>query len=425
MLSSITYLQKKFQKRSFMANKMNDLNKINKVNGGVTAASHFYAYGIKAGIKDTGKEDLGVLFCEKECSAAGTFTTNAIRASSVDWCENLLPDKSLKAIVCNSGCANACTGEKGKEDTETLAHIVSENLSITKESVLVASTGIIGKYLPMEKIKSSMPQLTGSLLPDGGKQFASAILTTDTVIKESAFNVKYEDISFTIGGCAKGSGMINPDMATMLAFITTDAEISSTDLSETVKRTVNKTFNNLTVDGDTSTNDMVLVLANGMSGVRIDNKTPRELFEKALFEVCNDLCKQIAADGEGATKRVEIKVTGARNEEDARAAAKAVANSNLTKCALFGNDPNWGRIACAVGYSGAEFSKESMTIYLCRIPVFKNLQPLPFDEKEANKRLKEKVVSIDIDLGIGDKAAVTHTCDFSYDYVKINAEYHT
>lgn len=408
-----------------MANKTNDQNRIEKICGGVTAASQFYAYGIKAGIKDTGKEDLGVLFCENECSAAGAFTTNAIRASSVDWCENILPDKSVKAIVCNSGCANACTGERGKEDTETLAHIVSENLGITKESVLVASTGVIGKYLPLDKIESSMPQLTGSLLPDGGKQFASAILTTDTVIKESAFNVKHGDKSFTIGGCAKGSGMINPNMATMLAFITTDAKISPNDLSDIIKRTVNNTFNNLTVDGDTSTNDMVLILANGISGVQIDNDLFRELFEKALFEVCNDLCKQIAADGEGATKRVEIKVTGARSEKDAKAAAKAVANSNLTKCALFGNDPNWGRIACAVGYSGAEFSKKSMTIYLCQTPVFKNLQPLPFDEKKISTRLKEKVIQIDIDLGVGEKSTIAHTCDFSYDYVKINAEYHT
>lgn len=408
-----------------MLKETNDLDTIKRISGGMTAAPHFFACGIEAGIKETGKKDLALLFCEKECTAAGVFTTNAIRASCVDWCDNLLPASSIKAVVCNSGCANACTGEKGKKDTETMAQIVSDNLDISKESVLVASTGVIGKYLPLEKIKSTMPQLAKLLSTDGEKLFASAILTTDTTTKESAFSVKCNEKRFTIGGCAKGSGMINPNMATMLAFITTDVSIPSETLSEILKKTVNKTFNNLTVDGDTSTNDMVLVLANGMSDVQIDNMKSRELFEQALYEVCNDLCKQIAADGEGATKRVEITVTGAESENDARTAAKAVANSNLLKCALFGNDPNWGRIACAIGYSGAVFSKDNMTISLCKIPVFRNLQPLPFDYNEAGKRLKEKVVFIDIDLGAGESKAVAHTCDFSYDYVKINAEYHT
>jgi glutamate N-acetyltransferase/amino-acid N-acetyltransferase len=214
-------------------------------------------------------------------------------------------------------------------------------------------------------------------------------------------------------------------MATMLAFICTDASIEPELLDRTVKQTVNRTFNNLTVDGDTSTNDMVLVLANGASPVTISSESDLLLFEKALYTVCNDLCKQIAADGEGATKRVEINVTGARNETDAKLAAKAVANSNLTKCALFGNDPNWGRIACAVGYSGAQFSKEKMTIHLCKVPVFKNMQPELFDESSLHNALKSKVVTIDIDLGLGSFSAVAHTCDFSYDYVKINAEYRT
>jgi glutamate N-acetyltransferase/amino-acid N-acetyltransferase len=219
--------------------------------------------------------------------------------------------------------------------------------------------------------------------------------------------------------------MIHPNMATMLGFITTDAHISSKDLNAIVKRTVNCTFNNLTVDGDTSTNDMVLVLANGVSGINISSSADLAIFEQALYTVCNDLCKQIAADGEGATKRVEIVVTGAKDEVDAKLAAKAVATSNLTKCALFGNDPNWGRISCAVGYSGADFSREKMTILLCGIPVFKNLQPVPFDELNLHNLLKEKVVTIDIDLGIGTASTVAHTCDFSYDYIKINAEYRT
>ena len=214
-------------------------------------------------------------------------------------------------------------------------------------------------------------------------------------------------------------------MATMLAFITTDAAISASKLDKILKRVVDQTFNNLTVDGDTSTNDMVLVLANGASGAKIATGSDLALFETALFTVCNDLCKKIAADGEGATKRVEVTVCNAKNEHDARLAAKAVAGSNLTKCALFGNDPNWGRIACAVGYSGAHFSKEKMTILLCGVPVFRDLQPVTFDEKKLHALLKRKVVDINIDLGLGKSATIAHTCDFSYDYVKINAEYHT
>lgn len=250
-------------------------------------------------------------------------------------------------------------------------------------------------------------------------------MTTDTVRKEAAVKVSTGNASYAIGGCTKGSGMIHPNMATMLAFISTDAQIGHRELNAIVKRVVNRTFNNLTVDGDTSTNDMVLVLANGVSGVAVVNAGEFALFEEALFTVCNELCIKIAADGEGATKRVEIHVSGAKTELDARKAAKAVANSNLTKTALFGNDPNWGRIACAVGYSGAPFSKEKMQIMLCGIPVFTNLQPAAFPEKQVSALLKKKVVTIDINLGIGDKTAIAHTCDLSYDYIRINAEYHT
>jgi len=289
----------------------------------------------------------------------------------------------------------------------------------------VASTGVIGKPLPMDKIQSALPELSKVLSSEGGTNFSTAIMTTDTKEKQSAVRIETSQGVFFMGGTAKGSGMIHPNMATMLAFICTDASIEPELLDRTVKQTVNRTFNNLTVDGDTSTNDMVLVLANGASPVTISSESDLLLFEKALYTVCNDLCKQIAADGEGATKRVEINVTGARNETDAKLAAKAVANSNLTKCALFGNDPNWGRIACAVGYSGAQFSKEKMTIHLCKVPVFKNMQPELFDESSLHNALKSKVVTIDIDLGLGSFSAVAHTCDFSYDYVKINAEYRT
>ncbi|MGE5672235.1 MAG: bifunctional glutamate N-acetyltransferase/amino-acid acetyltransferase ArgJ [Fibrobacterota bacterium] len=399
--------------------------KIKIIEGGVTSACGFVAGGAKAGIKVTKKPDLALLYSEKPCVAAGAFTTNAIRASSVDWCESHLPSKSIQAILVNSGCANACTGDQGVKDSSMMALLASKTVDINHDSVLIASTGVIGKALPLDKIEKTLPKLKKVLSADGGIEFATAIMTTDLVRKESAVKVSSGKVSYTIGGCCKGSGMIHPNMATMLAFVTTDGGITALNLDKTVKRVVKKTFNNLTVDGDTSTNDMVHVLANGMSGVKVTTAADLAVFEEALFTVCNDLCKQIAADGEGATKRVEINVCGAQTEDDARKAAKSVANSNLTKCALFGNDPNWGRIACAVGYSGATFSKEKMNINLCGVPVFQNLQPVPFDAIKLHKLMKEKVVVIDIDLGMGKAKAIAHTCDFSYDYVKINADYHT
>jgi glutamate N-acetyltransferase/amino-acid N-acetyltransferase len=400
------------------------------VKGGVTAAEGFRAAGVKAGIKASKKPDLAVVVSDRPAAAAGTFTRNAIRASSVVRCENLLPSGAVRAVLCNSGCANACTGRQGARDTDAAAALVAKALGVPTKSVLTASTGVIGKFLPMDKIAAAVPSLVKALSPTGGGAFSGAIMTTDLAKKESAVKVTVGKQSFTIGGTVKGSGMIHPNMATMLCFITTDAAVTPAVLNGAVKRVVDKTFNNLTVDGDTSTNDMVLVMANGASGAEVKGGVAGasgllSAFEEGLFAVCNDLCKQIAADGEGATKRVEINVSGARNDAEAKAAAKAVATSNLTKCALFGNDPNWGRIACAVGYSGAKFSETKMSIKLCGIEVFRNLQPVKFDEKKAHTLMKKKVVVIDIDLGVGSKAATAHTCDFSYDYVKINAEYRT
>ncbi|MBN1576707.1 MAG: bifunctional glutamate N-acetyltransferase/amino-acid acetyltransferase ArgJ [Chitinispirillaceae bacterium] len=398
---------------------------IRKIRGGITAAAGFSAGGVRAGIKRSGEPDLALLFSDRRCSAAGTFTTNKIRASSVDWSKCRLPSNAIRAVVCNSGCANACTGRRGVKDTAAMARFAASALGIAADAMLVAATGVIGHFLPIDAVAAAMPELKRKLSDNGGTSFVKAIMTTDRVRKESAVAVKSGRRGYTIGGCAKGSGMIRPDMATMLAFIATDAAITPARLDPIVKRVVNRTFNNLTVDGDTSTNDMLLVLANGASGRAVVGKTALAAFEEGLYAVCNDLCTRIAADGEGATKRVEVRVKRGATEAEAKKAALAVANSNLTKCALFGNDPNWGRIACAVGYSGARFSDRTMTIHLCGIPVFKNLQPLPFDQMKAHDALKKKVVSIDINLGIGKATAVAHTCDFSYDYVKINAEYHT
>jgi glutamate N-acetyltransferase/amino-acid N-acetyltransferase len=398
---------------------------IQKISGGVTAAKGFNASGVKAGIKIADRTDLGLLLSDTPCSAAGAFTKNAIRASSVDWCSQHLPSSGIRAVICNSGCANACTGERGEHDTAMTAVFVSKICGIPTDSVLMASTGVIGKFLPMDKIEKALPAAKDNLNNDGGVAFATAIMTTDLVRKESAVQVVTPKGSYVVGGCCKGSGMIHPNMATMLGFITTDVAIPAEFVNPIVKRVIDRTFNNLTVDGDTSTNDMVLVLANGVSGISLSQKDELDDFESALYVVCSDLCKMIAADGEGATKRVEIQVKGAASEADAKKAAKSVAGSNLTKCALFGNDPNWGRIACAVGYSGASFSHETMTINLCGVTVFRNLQPVPFNEKDLHEKMKEKVVVIEIDLGMGSYSAVAHTCDLTYDYVKINAEYRT
>jgi glutamate N-acetyltransferase / amino-acid N-acetyltransferase len=404
---------------------MNASVSFEKITGGVTAAKGFKAAGVKAGIKIADKTDLGLLLSETPCAAAGAFTKNAIRASSVDWCSEHLPSSGIRAVICNSGCANACTGERGEHDTAMTAILTSKVCGIPTDSVLMASTGVIGKFLPMEKIEKALPEVKNGLNDNGGEAFATAIMTTDLVRKESAVKVTTVAGTYFVGGCCKGSGMIHPNMATMLGFITSDVSIPAEFLNSMVKRVIDRTFNNLTVDGDTSTNDMVLVLANGVSGVSVSQKDELEALEQALYLICSDLCKMIAADGEGATKRVEIQVKGAVTEADAKKAAKSVAGSNLTKCALFGNDPNWGRIACAVGYSGAEFSHETMTINLCGVTVFRNLQPVPFDEKILHEKMKEKVVIIEIDLGMGNSTAIAHTCDLTYDYVKINAEYRT
>jgi len=396
------------------------------VKGGVTAASGFSASGIKAGIKTTGMPDLGIIYSKASCKAAGVFTTNAVRAACVNWSERLLPSETVRAVCCNSGNANACTGKRGTKDVMATAGSLATLLKIKKASVLVASTGVIGEFLPMDKVKQSLPGLVSALSDKKGNEFARAIMTTDTKVKEYAVRVAFSKGTGIIGGCAKGAGMIHPDMATMLGFITTDINISTRLLDRILKRAATMTFNNLTVDGDTSTNDMVLILANGCSGISIKKKKDIALFEEALFEVCNTLCAQIAEDGEGATKRIEINVTGGRSYNDCKRAAKAVANSNLVKTAIFGNDPNWGRILCAIGYSGARFSQNKITIHLCNIPVYKNAGPAPFHKKRMIAALKKKMVPIDIDLGYSTKTcAVAHTCDLTYDYIKINAEYHT
>jgi len=394
--------------------------------GGVTAAKGFISEAIKSGLKASGNSDLGIIYSKQACSAAGAFTTNKIRAACVTENEELLPSESINAVICNAGNANACTGERGVHDVHRTQNAVSETLDIEPKSILVASTGIIGEFLPIEKVESAIPSLTESLSREGSTHFAKAIMTTDTVPKEYAINVEFSDGVATIGGCCKGAGMIHPNMATMLGFVTTDISIDSHVLNKLHKRTVDMTFNNLTVDGDTSTNDMVLILANGESGVRVASDSDLQILKSALFEVYNVLCAKIAEDGEGATKRIEVNVYNGIDFSECKKAAKAIANSNLVKTAMFGNDPNWGRILCACGYSGAEFHPDHIEVTLCDVPVYQNGGPAQFDALELSKKIDTPVVKVTVDLGHKTEAhAVAHTCDFSYDYVKINAEYHT
>jgi len=311
-------------------------------------------------------------------------------------------------------------------DADATAALAARLIGARPADVLIASTGVIGRFLPMDKMRRGVRACVKRLARTGGMRFARAIMTTDTVPKEYAVSVRLSTGTAIIGGCAKGSGMICPNMATMLCFITTDAKIGCRAFDRMLKRVVGRTFNNLTIDGDMSTNDMVLALANGMSGAAVAGGSDSAAFETALYAVCNELCAKIAADGEGATKRIEITVTGGPADADCAQAAQAIANSNLVKTAMFGNDPNWGRILCAIGYSGARFSKNSLKVSLCGTPVFARMRPCRFSAASLSKKLHAKIITIDVDLGMAKRTcAVAHTCDFSYDYVKINAEYHT
>ncbi|MDR0303438.1 MAG: bifunctional glutamate N-acetyltransferase/amino-acid acetyltransferase ArgJ [Chitinispirillales bacterium] len=401
-------------------------DKITAIPGGVCAAKNFSANGETAGIKNSGNFDLGLVYSDIDCNTAGTFTTNLVKAACVLVNKEILPSKNIRAVICNSGNANACTGNRGIDDAKKIAAFVEKTLNLNEFSVLTASTGVIGKFIPLEKIISTIPSLAKNLSKENENVFATAIMTTDTKQKETAFEVELSNGKFIIGGCCKGAGMIAPNMATMLGFITTDLAIGLDELDKIHKKSVDCTFNNVTVDGDTSTNDMVIVMANGASGVSIKSKDDEKIVEEAFFVVYNELCAKIAEDGEGATKRVEIRVSNGKNIFDCKLAAKSVANSNLTKCAMFGNDPNWGRILCAVGYSGAEFNPENVVVKLCETTVFEKGSPAEFSVKELSGKMNGKFVLVEIDLGFNNGSfAVAHTCDFSYDYVKINAEYHT
>ncbi len=402
------------------------------INGGVTSAKGFQAAGIAAGIKKGNTKDMAMIYSEKPCTTAGTFTTNLVKAAPVKWDQKVVYEAPYtQAVVCNSGIANACTGAEGYGYCEATAKAAAEVLDIPKESVLVASTGVIGQQLPMEKLEAGVKKLAPVL--SGARQAgilaAESIMTTDTVRKEAAVEIELSGKTVTIGGMCKGSGMIHPNMCTMLGFVTTDAAIEKQLLQEALSEVVADTYNMISVDGDTSTNDTVLVLANGMAEnpVITEKNEDYETFKGALKYVNTSLAKQIAADGEGASALFEVKIIGAETKEQAVVLSKSVITSNLTKAAIFGHDANWGRILCAMGYSGAQFDPDKVDLAFessaGHIQIIENGVAVNYSEEEATRILSENYVTAIADLKMGQETATAWGCDLTYDYVKINADY--
>jgi glutamate N-acetyltransferase/amino-acid N-acetyltransferase len=395
--------------------------------GGVTAAAGFSAGTAFAGIKQADKRDVAIIYSDIPASAAGVFTLNKVKAAPVLLTMQNLSNGTARAVVVNSGNANACNGEQGLTDAQAMAAVTAEALGITAEDVLVASTGVIGRKMPMEKVLPGIRAAAAQIAPDNGSLAARAIMTTDTFPKEAAVRLELGGKPVTIGAMAKGSGMIHPNMATMLCFITTDAAVEPGCLNQALKYAADRSFNLVTVDGDTSTNDMAVILANGMAGNEVirEENSDYARFRDALTEVCVSLAKDIARDGEGATKLITVEVTGAATEKDARLVARAVAGSNLVKAAVFGRDANWGRIICAAGYSGAGFDPEKVDIFLGDEQVASQGGSIDFSEEHALEILGKDAVTITLDLNSGDCSATAWGCDLSYDYVKINADYRT
>jgi len=400
------------------------------ISGGVCAAEGFTANGVHCGIrKNKIKRDLSLIFSEVQANAASVYTTNLVKGAPLTVTKNNIADGKAQAIICNSGNANTCNAN-GIEIAEGMCELVAETMDIRAEDVVVASTGVIGQPLSLEPIISGMEELTEGL----GKHSdlaAEGIMTTDTKMKEIAVSFEIDGVSCKIGGIAKGSGMIHPNMATMLVFITTDAAISSEMLQKALSTDIQTTFNMVSVDGDTSTNDMVTILANGMAGNKeiVAEGEAFDTFMKALNTVTVYLCRSIAGDGEGATKLLECKVTGAADEATAKTVAKSVICSSLLKAAMFGADANWGRVLCAIGYSGAAVDVTKVDVSFAsvkgEIAVCKNGAGVPFSEEKAKEILLESEIDILIGLNSGDASATAWGCDLTYDYVKINGDYRT
>lgn len=402
------------------------------IDGGVTAAKGFEAAGAEAAIKYQNRKDMAMVYSKVPCKAAGTFTTNVVKAAPVLWDRDIVTNSEYaQAVVVNAGIANACTGKQGLDYCRREAEVTGRLLGIPAEAVLVGSTGVIGMQLPMDRIEAGIAKLVEAKSDtlEAGHTAACSIMTTDTISKEIAVSFELDGKEITVGGMSKGSGMIHPNMCTMLAYITTDMAISKELLQEALSTSVVDTFNMITVDGDTSTNDTCLVMANGMAGnTEVTQKGEAyDRFFEALNYVCTYLAKKMAGDGEGATKLFEAKVVNARSKEDARTLSRAIVGSNLSKTAIYGCDANFGRFLCAMGYSGAQFDQNDVELFFesenGRLQVFDHGTPIVFDEEKALQIMKADAVTVYVDMHEGEAEATAWGCDLTYDYVKINADY--
>ena len=400
---------------------------IKKDTQGVTYAKGFKAAGVKAGIKKSGNLDVAVIYTETPAAIAGTFTQNKVAAAPVYVSKETVATGSARAIVANAGCANACTGKQGMDDAYKTREIAAKELGINADDVIVGSTGVIGVTLPMDKLEKGIKDAVADLSETGSINAANAIITTDTHCKTMTVKFDIGDAEVHMGAIAKGSGMIRPNMATMLCYITTDLDIEQSLLQKALSTCVEKSFNMISVDGDMSTNDTVIVLANGLAGNKkiTEENADYDIFCSNLMALCVELAKEIAADGEGASKFLTINVKGAKSFADAKTVGMAVANSPLVKTAFFGEDPNWGRVICAVGYSGADMVPEKTVVKFGGITIFDCGVGAQYDSKALVKVMRENDIVIDIELNLGDSDATVWTCDLSYEYVKINGEYHT
>jgi glutamate N-acetyltransferase/amino-acid acetyltransferase len=408
------------------------MGKITKIEGGVTAAKGFFSASCMAQIKYTDRLDMAMVYSNSPCVSAGTYTTNLVKAAPVVWDRKITDgDGMVQAIVVNAGIANACTGKEGLDYCEQTANEAASVLGIKPEEVLVASTGVIGKQLPMEKIKAGVHKLKENLSNslESASLSAEAIMTTDTIKKEIALEFEIAGTKVKMGGMCKGSGMIHPNMCTMLGFVTTDVAIDKVLLLKALREDVVDTFNMVSVDGDTSTNDSFIVLANGQEKNKLIDSEGEDYttFKEALHQINVELAKMMAGDGEGATALFEVKVVGAQSKDQARTLAKSVVTSSLTKAAIFGHDANWGRILCALGYSGEKFDPDHMELWFesneGKILIYKDGNAVDFSEEDATNILSAKEVRALVDIQMGEETATAWGCDLTYDYIRINADY--
>ena len=402
------------------------------IKGGVTAAKGYEAASTAAGIKYTDRTDMAMIYSQAPCAAAGTFTTNVVKAAPVRWDQQVIAGgDSVQAVIVNSGIANACTGTEGFGYCKDTAKAAAEALGISESGVLIGSTGVIGKQIPIDKLTAGIKELAEKKNDTlvNGTEAAKAIMTTDTFEKELAVTIETGGRTVTIGGMAKGSGMIHPNMCTMLAFITTDAVIAKETLQKALSQDIKDTYNMISVDGDTSTNDTVILLANGLAENEeiVEGTEDYQKFKEALHTVNEYLAKKIAGDGEGATALFEVQAVGCESVEQARTLAKSIVCSNLTKTAIAGHDANWGRILCAMGYSGAQFDPERVDLFFeskaGKIQIIENGTAVDYSEEEATKILSEPEVTAIADVKMGDKKATAWGCDLTHGYIEINADY--